>query len=49
MCNSSFFEKKQKILDFMVNLFILVALPFSPWIVLATWLNLRVPQKLQEK
>jgi hypothetical protein len=24
-------------------------LPFSPWAVLATWLHLKIPQKLQEK
>jgi hypothetical protein len=24
-------------------------LPFSPWAVLATWLHLETPQKLQEK
>jgi hypothetical protein len=24
-------------------------LPFNPWVVLATWLHVRAPQKIQEK
>jgi hypothetical protein len=28
---------------------ILSTLPFSPWAVLATWLHVGAPQKLQEK
>jgi hypothetical protein len=42
--------KKVKIQDFMgkPNYF-LGTLPFSHWVVLATWLHLGTPQKLQEK
>jgi hypothetical protein len=29
--------------------FFLSTLPFSPWAVSATWLNVRAPQKIQEK
>jgi hypothetical protein len=29
--------------------FFLNTLPFSPWEVLATWLHVRAPQKIQEK
>jgi hypothetical protein len=44
------FEKKQKIQDFIgkTNIFFGL-LPFSPWTILATWLNLGTLQKLQEK
>jgi hypothetical protein len=41
--------KKVKNQDFMgkTNLF-LSTLPFSPWVVLATWLHVGAPQKIQE-
>jgi hypothetical protein len=29
--------------------FFLSTLPFSPWVVLATWLHVGTPQKIQEK
>jgi hypothetical protein len=42
--------KKIKIQDFMnKTIFFLGTLPFSSWVVLATWLHLETPQKLQEK
>jgi hypothetical protein len=31
------------------TIFFLDTLPVSPWAVLATWLHLKTPQKLQEK
>jgi hypothetical protein len=36
--------------DFMGKTnFFLSTLPFSPWVVLATWLHVEAPQKIQEK
>jgi hypothetical protein len=42
--------KKVKNQDFMVKTnFFLSTLPFSTWAVLATWLHVGAPQKIQEK
>ena len=42
-------KKKVKIQDFMGKTsFFLNTLPFSPWAILATWLPVGVPQKIQE-
>jgi hypothetical protein len=42
--------KKVKIQDSMGKInFFLSTLPFSPWAVLATWLHVGAPQKIQEK
>jgi hypothetical protein len=43
-----FIKKKSKIL-WIKKYFSFGTLPFSPWVVLATWLHLGAPQKLQEK
>jgi hypothetical protein len=43
-------KKKVKNQDSMGKTnFFLSTLPFSPWAVLATWLHVGVPQKIQEK
>jgi hypothetical protein len=42
--------KKMKTQDFMDKTKkILSTLPFSPWAVLATWLHVGAPQKIQEQ
>jgi hypothetical protein len=42
--------KKVKNQDFMGKTKkILSTLPFSPWAILATWLHVGAPQKIQEK
>jgi hypothetical protein len=42
--------KKVKNQDFMGKTkYFLSTLPFSPWAVLATWLHVGAPQKIQEK
>jgi hypothetical protein len=42
--------KKVKNQDFMGKTnFFLSTLPFSPWAILATWLHVGAPQKMQEK
>jgi hypothetical protein len=49
-CNSISKKEEVKNLDFMGKTnFFLCTLPFSPWAVLATWLHVGVPQKIQEK
>ena len=49
MCNFLFL-KIIKMQDFMDKTnFFGGTLPFSSWAILATWLHLEVPQKLQEK
>jgi hypothetical protein len=43
-------EKKVKNQDSMDKTnFFLSTLPFSPWAILATWLHIGAPQKIQEK
>jgi hypothetical protein len=45
-----FIKKKVKIQDFMgKTIYFFGTLPFSPWVVLATWLHLGASQKLHEK
>jgi hypothetical protein len=42
-------KKKLKIQDFMDKTKKIGTLSFSPWAVLATWLNIEAIKKLQEK